>query len=154
MIIGRLDSQCISLRILLQQRTVWRSCFDWLRDMPQDLPFGKYKIDHEIVTALYLCCFDGGVNECLQKSDSIVQIQYIVEGFEEIELLLTKDSTVNQCDGCENQYTSVKDLIIKQKVGEFIVIFPGELKNKRIGAISESGVKKVVVSMPAQRIFL
>jgi beta-galactosidase beta subunit len=154
MIIGRLDSQCISLRILLQQRTAWRSCFDWLRNMPQDLPFGRYKIDHEIVTAFYMCCFDGGINECLQTSDSIVQIQYVVDGFEEIELLLTKDSTINQCERRENQHTSVKDLLIKLKAGEFIVIFPGELENMRVGVISECGVKKVVVSMPVQRIFL
>ncbi len=121
--------------------------------MPKDLPFGEYKIEYEIVTACYFCCIDGRVNECFGKSDSIVQIHYVVDGFQEIKLLLTNNSAIILGDECESRNRSVEDLVIKQKMGDFIVIFPGEIKNKRIGAVSEGGVKKVVISMPVQRVF-
>lgn len=152
MIIGRLDQKCISFRSLIQQKPVWRLCFDWLRQMPKDLPYGRYDLDNQIITALYFQLLDrGSENERINKSDSTVQIHYVVEGAEEIHLINWASGLIGQIEGGTQLIGSPK-IKIKQNSGDFVILFPSDHFFGRTSSLRGKHLKKIVVSMPVQRV--
>jgi beta-galactosidase beta subunit len=156
MIIGELNEQCCTLRILAQQRPIWKICFNWLRSISDDMACGKYNIDYEIVTAF--CCEIKNSNQenwILKSSESTVQIYYTISGVVQIGLNYPRatsmqDMTLNKNPAItENQNATPFTLSQNQ----FAVLFPGEshLFGHNVHGVKAS--KAVIISAPTQRFF-
>ena len=152
MIRGRLSDQSFSLRFLVTGNPLWRTCFNWLRCMPDDLPFGEYKIDHGLVDILYKKQVQGILSEGLWYSNKThAQIHYIVDGIEIIDF--------QHLQNVENTKSSSADEVLGHgkissnilQTGDFLIIFPDLLYRSRVQQDGRSMLKKVVVSIPVQR---
>jgi beta-galactosidase beta subunit len=152
MVLGQLNQQCINFRTLVLQKPVWRLCFNWLCEMPKDLPFGQYNLDHQIVTAVYSQLPSSEYQyKNINILDSTAQIHYLVEGSEEINLVSSERGITAQDQDGEGVSCS-KKLILIQNPRDFIVLFPDEKYCGRSTALGSKLGKKVVVSIPVQRI--
>jgi beta-galactosidase beta subunit len=153
MLLGRLDNQCATLKILIHQKPVWRLCFNWLRDIQKDLPLGQYNIDDGVVTAE--CC-RYSMNEpevrLINKSESMASIQYVVEGVEKLSVLSLAESVDNQRRILEEKTSSFNHMNFTRKPREFIVTFPDESYEYKLSVSDGEFVKRVVISFPIQRI--
>ncbi len=120
--------------------------------MPKDLPYGRYNLDHQVITALYFQLLNGSSeNENINKSDSTVQVHYVVEGTEEIHLAQWDSISIGPNQGGAQLSGSPK-LNIKQNPGDFVVLFPSDPYFGRASAFGGKLLKKIVVSIPIQRI--
>jgi beta-galactosidase beta subunit len=120
--------------------------------MPRDLPCGLYNLDHQLITA---SCFqllnNGSENESIKKSDSTVQVHYVVEGTEEIHLIHWNSVSIGQNQGNAQLIGSPK-LKIKQNSGEFLILFPSDPYFGRTSSFRGQHFKKIIVSIPIQRV--
>lgn len=120
--------------------------------MPKNLPYGRYNLDDQFITALYFQLLNrGSEGENINKSDSTVQVHYVVEGTEEIHLLHWDQSLIDQNQGMAQLSGSPK-LKLKQNPMDFIVLFPSDPYFGRASAFGVKTLKKIVVSIPIQRI--
>ena len=150
MIISRLHRPCIGLNTLIQQKPIWRLCFNWLRNMPKDQSFGHYNLDHQIVTALYFqLANDGSQTESITALDSFVQIHYIVEGVEKIKFLCMDENLMSENQGV--QKSCLPKMELTQNPGDIIILFPTESCFGRSSVFGKKAVKKVVITIPIQR---
>ncbi len=120
--------------------------------MPKDLPYGRYNLDHQVITALYFQLSNrGSEHENINKSDSTVQVHYVVEGTEEIHLLHWDRSLIGQNqDGV--QLSGSTKLKIKQTPGDFVVLYPSDPYFGRASAFGGKRLRKIVVYIPIQRV--
>jgi hypothetical protein len=121
--------------------------------MPKDLPFGKYNIDHQIVTAKYCQYFGGDVEpKVINKSDSIAEIHFVIEGLERVVFLSTEKISAGWNVGLEDQTGYSAKAVMIQGSGDFIVTLPGGRYNEAISRLDGKLLKKVLISIPIQRI--
>ncbi len=94
--------------------------------MPKDVPYGRYNLDHQVITASYFQLLNrDSDNENINKSDSTVQVHCVVEGAEEIHLLHYDSISMGPNQGVAKSSGSPK-LKIKQNLGESVVLFPSD----------------------------
>jgi beta-galactosidase beta subunit len=152
MIFGRLNTQGSQLSKFLGQKPIWQLCFNWLKNLPKDLPLGRHELDYSIVTAVHSEIKIGDLNHDLFYSNrSLVEIHYIVDGFQKIQLGYAGEELLSEgFNGGEITAESMT-ASVTMRHSDFLVVFPGEFYQITGPLVEDPLLRKIVISIPIQR---
>jgi beta-galactosidase beta subunit len=121
--------------------------------MPNYLPFGKHKIDYGLIVADYqkIDLNTPGTNSW-ETCKSVAKIHYVVEGTEKIDLLTKSRFWRSEVNSTENSNSNKEQISAILEKGGFLVVFPGESFRSQVLCAGEISLKKVVISIPIQRV--
>ncbi len=152
MIFGRLNTQGSQLSIFLDQKPIWQLCFNWLQNLPKDLPFGRYELDYGIVTAVYSELKTSNFNHNRFHSvNSLVELHYIVDGFQKIKLGCCGEDLVGKGFSGSKIDSEGITASVTMRPSDYLVVFPGEFYQFAGLSAEYPLLRRVLISIPVQR---
>jgi beta-galactosidase beta subunit len=153
MIRGSLNNQCESLRLIRLGRPVWSVCFNWLQEMPENLPFGDYRINHGLIAVSYQSVpFGAPENWSWNLNKYVIQVHYIVDGNEIIDLRDSINVKEKSSNSNENLIDPTSCSLNSLSKNDFMIIFPDEMYRYNPQKTNPSPIKKVLISIPTQSV--
>jgi len=153
MLLGNLSPTSFNFSKILEQKLIWRTCFDWLRSRNNSLACGSYKIDHGVVTAV--CSnfpSDQFRGNRLHTLSSMAELHYIFEGVHKMNLRHDEESLPDQINPIGEIHAENGRGFVNLKTGDFIIFFPGESYWLPVLQENRLQIKKAVIYIPLQRI--
>lgn len=153
MILGCFNNNDINISKILDQKPIWRLCLNWLRTMLKTLPFGRYSLDHNIVTAVYSKLPASDVSDKgWSFLSSVAELHYAVDGFQRINMGYGEDGEACPTINCSESNARIVKASVIIGPSDFLILFPGEYYQSQVLSSDSPPLSKIVISIPVQRI--
>ena len=125
------------------------SYLELLRGIRADIPFGRYELDGGAYYIAQECNLRERESAKFESHKRYIDIQYILEGEEDMELVDIGELTVSDeyDEGGDFMLFTGKGALVHFKPGDFAVYFPTDGHKPSVGA---GKTRKIIVKIPTE----